>query len=307
LKYAENPPKKYQDIYNVNFASESWRELWQALLDAVLFWVARGVKVFRVDNPHTKPVPFWEWLIGEVRREDPDVVFLSEAFTAPAMMTTLAKVGFSQSYTYFTWKNTKWELREFVQQLRSWSEFYRPNLFANTPDILHAYLVMGGRRAFEARLVLAGTLGASYGIYSGFESCENRPVREGSEEYLDSEKYEAKKRKLDGELLPLVRQLNEIRRENEAFHRFANVTLLETEGDELFAFAKRRGSNAIVVVVNTNALEEAEGVAIVPASLGFPPTFRAAELLTGATFTWHTGRNYVKLGSGQSHVLRIGR
>jgi starch synthase (maltosyl-transferring) len=306
LKYAENPPKKYQDIYNVNFASEDWRGLWQALLDAVLFWVARGVKVFRVDNPHTKPIPFWEWLIAEVRTQDPDVVFLSEAFTAPAMMTTLAKIGFSQSYTYFTWKNTRWELTEFVQQLLSWSDFYRPNLFANTPDILHAYLQAGGRPAFEARLVLAATLCGSYGIYSGFENCENVPVRPGTEEYLDSEKYEVKKRKLDGPLLPLVKRLNEIRRENPAFRRFANVTLLETESEELFAFAKRRGSNAVVVVVNLHPFEEREGLVILPAALGFPPAFRARELLSGEAFTWNTGRNYVRLGPGQSHIVRVG-
>jgi starch synthase (maltosyl-transferring) len=305
LKYAENPPKKYQDIYNVNFASESWRELWQALLDSVLFWVARGVKVFRVDNPHTKPVPFWEWLIAEVRREDPGVVFLSEAFTAPAMMTALAKIGFTQSYTYFTWKNTRWELTEFVEQLLSWREFYRPNLFANTPDILHAYLQEGGRPAFEARLVLAATLGGTYGIYSGFERCENRPVRQGSEEYLDSEKYEVKRRALDGELLPLVRRLNEIRRANPALQRFGNLTLLETESDHLFAYAKRRGANVVVVVVNTDPFADREGVAIVPASLGLPPTFRAEELLSQQTFTWQTGRNYVRLGPGQSHVLKV--
>ena len=306
LKYAENPPKKYQDIYNVNFASDDWRGLWQALLDAVLFWVARGVKVFRVDNPHTKPIPFWEWVIGEVRGADPDVVFLSEAFTAPAMMTALAKIGFSQSYTYFTWKNTRWELTEFVQQLLSWSDFYRPNLFANTPDILHAYLQEGGRPAFEARAVLAATLGGSYGIYSGFENLENTPVRAGSEEYLDSEKYEAKKRKLDGPLLPLFKRLNEIRRENAAFHRISNITLLETESEELFAFAKREGSNAVVVVVNLHPLEDREGLAIIPAALGFPPAFRATELLSGETFTWQTGRNYVRLGPGQSHIVRVG-
>jgi starch synthase (maltosyl-transferring) len=306
LKYAENPPKKYQDIYNVNFASSDWRELWQALLDVVLFWVRRGVKVFRVDNPHTKPVSFWEWLIREVRIEEPDVVFLSEAFAPPAMMTTLAKIGFSQSYTYFTWKNTRWELTEFVQQLLSWSEFYRPNFFANTPDILHAYLQRGGRPAFEARLVLAATLSPTYGLYSGFESLENVPVREGSEEYLDSEKYEVKKRALDGELLPLVRRLNEIRRANVAFHRFANLTLLETESDHLFAFAKREPGNAVVVVVNTDPLVAREGLTILPASLGFPPSFRAAELLTDETFTWQTGRNYVRLGPGESHVLRVG-
>ncbi len=164
----------------------------------------RGVTVFRVDNPHTKPVPFWEWLIAEVRREHPEVIFLAEAFTRPAMMTTLAKAGFAQSYTYFTWKNTRWELLEFLGQLLDWREFYRPNCFANTPDILHEYLQAGGRPAFEARLVLAATLSPSYGIYSGFEHCENVPVRPGSEEYLNSEKYELKQRTLDGPLLPLV-------------------------------------------------------------------------------------------------------
>ena len=306
LKYAENPPKKYQDIYNVNFAAADWRGLWQALLDAVQFWVARGVKVFRVDNPHTKPVPFWEWLISEVRTQDPDVVFLSEAFTAPAMMTTLAKIGFSQSYTYFTWKNTRWELQESVEQLLGWRDFYRPNFFANTPDILHAYLQEGGRPAFEARLVLAATLGGSYGIYSGFERVENVPVREGSEEYLDSEKYDVKQRALDGELLPLVRRLNAVRRANPALQRFANVTLLETESDHLFAYAKRRGSNAIVVVVNTDPYEAREGVAVLPASLGFAPSFHAEELLTDETFRWQTGRNFVRLEPGQSHVLRVG-
>ncbi|HEV8687354.1 MAG TPA: maltotransferase domain-containing protein, partial [Gaiellaceae bacterium] len=303
LKYAENPPKKYQDIYNVNFAAEDWRALWEELRDAVLFWVARGVRVFRVDNPHTKPMSFWEWLIGEVRTQEPDVVFLSEAFAPPAMMTALAKVGFSQSYTYFTWKNTRWELTEFVRQLLSWSAFYRPNLFANTPDILHAYLQRGGRPAFEARLVLAATLSPSYGIYSGFENLENVPVREGSEEYLDSEKYEVKKRALDGELLPLVQRLNAIRRANPAFHRFANLTLLETESDYLFAFVKREEGNAVVVVVNTDASEPREGLAVLPASLGFPPSFRAAELLTGEAFRWQTGRNYVALPAGGSHVL----
>ena len=305
LKYAENPPKRYQDIYNVNFASPDWRSLWEALRDAVVFWIDHGVRVFRVDNPHTKPIPFWEWLIGEVRAAHPEVVFLSEAFTAPAMMTTLAKIGFSQSYTYFTWKNTRWELIEFVQQLLSWSEYYRPNLFANTPDILHAYLQHGGRPAFEARLVLAATLSPSYGIYSGFESFENVPVREGSEEYLDSEKYEVKTRALDGELLPLAQRLNEIRRENVVFRRFANLILLETESEHLFAFAKREAGNAVIVVVNTDALETREGVTVLPASLGLAPTFGAEELLTGETFTWQTGRNYVRLAAGGSHVLRI--
>jgi starch synthase (maltosyl-transferring) len=176
LKYAENPPKKYQDIYNVNFDSPDWKNLWQALLDVVLVWVSRGVTVFRVDNPHTKPVPFWAWLIDEVRNENPEVIFLAEAFTRPAMMTTLGKIGFAQSYTYFTWKNTRWELLELLGQLLEWAPFYRPNCFVNTPDILHEYLQRGGRPAFEARLVLASTLSPTYGLYSGFESFEKVPV-----------------------------------------------------------------------------------------------------------------------------------
>jgi starch synthase (maltosyl-transferring) len=309
LKYAENPPKKYQDIYNVNFDSEDWQGLWQSLLDAVLFWVERGVTVFRVDNPHTKPVPFWAWLIGEVRREHPETIFLAEAFTRPAMMTTLAKIGFAQSYTYFTWKNSRWELQEFVEQLVEWSPFYRPNFFANTPDILHEYLQTGGRPAFEARLVLAATLSPAYGIYSGFESFENVPVREGSEEYMDSEKYEAKQRALDGPLLPMVRRLNEIRRANRALQQFENVSFLETETDQLIAYAKRDGDNMVLVIVNLDPFAAREGLAIVPAWLGLPPAFRVRDLLAGeeAVWTWTIGRNFVRLEPGQSHVLRVER
>src|SRR2546421_2592430 len=222
LEYAEKPPQRYQDIYNVNFDSEDWRGLWDALRDVVQHWVDHGVRIFRVDNPHTKPVPFWEWLIADIRGREPEAVFLSEAFTRPAMMTTLAKVGFAQSYTYFTWKNTKWELVELMNQILGWSEYYRPNFFTNTQDILTEYLQRGGPPAFEARLVLAATLSPTYGVYSGFESFENVPLREGSEEYLDSEKYEVKKRRLDGPLLPLVRRLNEIRWENPALQRLAD-------------------------------------------------------------------------------------
>jgi starch synthase (maltosyl-transferring) len=308
LKYAENPPKKYQDIYNVNFDSEDWKGLWEALRDVVLSWVKRGVTVFRVDNPHTKPVPFWEWLIDEVRREHPEVIFLAEAFTRPAMMTTLGKVGFAQSYTYFTWKNTRWELLEFVAQLLDWKETYRPNFFVNTPDILHEYLVAGGRPAFEARLVLAGTLSPSYGIYSGYEHFENAPVKPGSEEYLDSEKYEVRERKLDGPLLPLVAALNTARRENPALQHFDNLTFLETENDNLFAYLKRAGDNTVVVVVNLDPFATQEGVCILPVATGLPPAYRVHDLLGGATadWTWHIGRNYVRLDPGQSHVLRIG-
>jgi len=306
LKYAENPPKRYQDIVNVNFDCEDWRGLWQALLDVVSHWVGLGVTVFRVDNPHTKPVVFWEWLIGEVRREHPEVIFLAEAFTRPAPMTTLAKAGFAQSYTYFTWKNTRWELLELMGQLLEWQEFYRPNCFANTPDILHEYLQRGGRPAFEARLVLAATLSPTYGIYSGFEHCENRPVRAGSEEYLDSEKYEVKERALDGPLLPLVAALNRARRENDALQQFGEVVFLETENEQLFAYLKRRGENAVVCVVNLDPAATQEGVCILPVSTGVPPAYPVRDLLVDETYTWRVGRNYVKLAPGQSHVLRIG-
>jgi starch synthase (maltosyl-transferring) len=307
LKYAENPPKRYQDIYNVNFESEDWKGLWQALLDVVLTWVERGVTVFRVDNPHTKPVPFWDWLIGEVRREHPDVIFLAEAFTRPAMMTTLAKAGFSQSYTYFTWKNTRWELLEFMGQLLEWSEIYRPNVFANTPDILHEYLQDGGAPAFEARLVLAATLSPTYGIYSGFESFENVPVREGSEEYLDSEKYEAKKRALDGALLPLVATLNRVRRENVALQRLDNIMFLETENEQLFAYLKRTGDNDVIVVVNLDPAATQRGVCILPAGTGLAPAYRVRDLLADKDWTWHIGRNFVELAPGKSHVLKVVR
>ena len=307
LKYAENPPKRYQDIFNVNFECEDWRGLWAALRDVVLLWVSRGVTVFRVDNPHTKPAAFWEWVIADVRSAHPEVIFLAEAFTRPAMMTTLAKAGFAQSYTYFTWKNTRWELLELMGQLLDWRETYRPNFFANTPDILHEYLQRGGRPAFEARLVLAATLSPSYGIYSGFEHYENVPLREGSEEYLNSEKYEFKKRALDGPLLPLVAALNTARRENAALQRLDNVTFLETENEALFAYAKRSDRNTVLVVVNLDPKASREGVCVVPVSTGLPPAYRVSDLLAGETWTWHIGRNYVKLGPGKSHVLRVGR
>jgi len=307
LKYAENPPKKYQDIYNVNFDSEDWKGLWAALRDVVLTWVDRGVTVFRVDNPHTKPVPFWEWLIGDVRREHPEVIFLAEAFTRPAMMTTLAKAGFAQSYTYFTWKNTRWELLEFMGQLLEWKEIYRPNVFANTPDILHEYLQHGGPPAFEARLVLAATLSPAYGIYSGFESFENVPVREGSEEYLDSEKYEIKRRSLDGALLPLVATLNKARRENAALQRLDDISFLETENDQLFGYLKREAGNDVIVVVNLDPAAMQRGVCIVPVATGLPPAYRVRDLLTDTEWTWHIGRNFVELPPGKSHVLKVAR
>ena len=301
-KYAENPPKRYQDIYNVNFECEDWRGLWQALRDVVLFWVGRGVNVFRVDNPHTKPAAFWEWLIAEVRAKHPQVIFLSEAFTRPAKMTTLTKVGFAQSYTYFTWKNTKLELYEYVQELLDWAPFYRSNAFTNTPDILNDYLQHGGPPAFRARLVLAGTLSPSYGMYSGFESYENVPVKEGSEEYLDSEKYELKKRKLDGPLLPMIARLNAARRAEPALQHVDNIRWLETENEALIGYVK---GERVICVVNLDPFTAREGVCVVPIALGLPPAFEVRDLLTGAEFVWHIGRNYVRLDPGESHLLKV--
>ena len=309
LKYAENPPKRYQDIYNVNWDSPDWRNLWEALKTIMLGWVQCGVKVFRVDNPHTKPFPFWEWLIGEVHKVDRDVVFLAEAFTKRAVMRHLAKIGFSQSYTYFTWKNARWELAEYVSELAysGEQEYFRPNFFANTPDILNAYLQHGGRPGFEARLILAGTLSPSYGIYSGFENIENVPVREGSEEYLNSEKYEAKPRTLDGELLPLIQRLNQIRRENPALQELANVSFLDTANEALIAYAKHSMGNTVITVVNIDPHSTQEGLAVVPASLGVAPSFAVHDLLTDEHFQWRIGPNYVGLqpGTRQAHVLRV--
>jgi len=302
LKYAENPPKKYQDIYNVNFDSEDWRALWDELRRVVDGWCERGIRIFRVDNPHTKSAAFWEWLIEDVRAEYPDTIFLSEAFTRPAMMTTLAKVGFGQSYTYFTWKNTKAELVELVEQIRGWSSFYRPNFFTNTQDILHEYLQRGGPPAFAARLVLAATLSPTYGIYSGFERFENVPLREGSEEYLDSEKYELKTRKLEGPLLPLVARLNQIRRAEPALQRFENVRFVETQNEALLGYVKGRD---VFVVVNLDPVAPREGIVVVSPELGLAPEFQVDDLLSGERFRWRLGRNYVSLPPGGAHLLKV--
>jgi starch synthase (maltosyl-transferring) len=309
LKYAENPPKRYQDIYNVNWQSADWRGLWEALREVMLGWVDCGVKVFRVDNPHTKPFAFWAWLIKEVHGVDRDVVFLAEAFTRRSVMRHLAKVGFSQSYTYFTWKNARWELTEYISELAYSGEqdYFRPNFFANTPDILHEYLQHGGRPAFEARLVLAATLSPSYGIYSGYEHCENVPVREGSEEYLDSEKFQLRERDLDGPLLPLVATLNHVRRENPALQELSNITFLDTANEGLIAYVKQSSANTVITVVNLDPFQVQEGVAIIPASLGLPPSFTVHDLLTGERYQWRIGPNYVRLEPGlrQAHVNRV--
>ncbi|HEY3922373.1 MAG TPA: alpha-1,4-glucan--maltose-1-phosphate maltosyltransferase [Gaiellaceae bacterium] len=299
IKFAENPPKRYQDIVNVDWECDDWQSLWEALRDVVLHWVGHGVRIFRVDNPHTKPLPFWEWLITEVRRDNPDVVFLAEAFTRPPMMQALAKLGFNQSYTYFTWKNSRAELEDYVRDLVSTADYYRPNFFANTPDILHEYLQRGGRPAFEARLVLAATLSPSYGIYSGFENIENVPVKAGSEEYLDSEKYEVKTRALDGPLLPLVHKLNEIRRANRSLQQLGNVAFLDTANEHLIAYAKQSDADTVIVVVNLDPFSTREGLVTVSAGA------TVQDLLTDETYRWSAGGNFVRLGPGQAHVLHV--
>ena len=297
LKYAENPPKKYQDIYNVNWNTDDWEGLWNALHDVMRAWVDRGVKVFRVDNPHTKPFAFWEWLIAKIRKDDPDVLFLAEAFTRRKVMQELAKIGFNQSYTYFTWKNARWELREYLEELAHGPErdYFRPNFFANTPDILSAYLVEGGVPAFYVRLVLAGLLSPTYGIYSGFEAYENVPVVAGSEEYLDSEKYEAKDRALDGDMLPFIARFNRIRHEHPALQRLSNLFWLDSENEALLAFAKRQEDDVLLAVVNLDPHHAQEGVIIVPYELGLPPSFAVLDLLSGERYDWQLGRNYVRL------------
>ena len=309
LKYAENPPKRYQDIYNLNWESSDWRGLWNALLKVVIQWVDCGVTVFRVDNPHTKPFAFWEWLIKNVHDHNRDVIFLAEAFTRRAVMRQLAKIGFTQSYTYFTWKNSRWELTEYVSELAltDESDYFRPNFFANTPDILHEYLQHGGRPAFEARLILAATLSPTYGIYSGYEHYENVPVREGSEEYLNSEKYEIKHRALDGPMLPLIQRVNQIRKDNVALQELPNITFLDTANDALIAYAKHSRGNTIITAVSIDPHQIQEGLAIVPANLGLPPSFTAHDLLTDERYPWRIGPNYVRFEPGvrQAHIMRV--
>ncbi|MEA2282031.1 MAG: hypothetical protein QOK21_2638 [Solirubrobacteraceae bacterium] len=310
LKYAENPPKRYQDIYNFNWDTPAWESLWGEWRRIILLWVQQGVKVFRVDNPHTKPFAFWEWLIAEVHAVDRDVIFLAEAFTRRSVMRELAKLGFTQGYTYFTWKNSRWELAEYVNEL-AWGEereYFRPNFFPVTPDILHAYLQYGGPPAFVARLVLAATLSPSYGVYSGYERFENVAVREGSEEYLDSEKYQLRPdRSLDGPLLPMIRRLNEVRRENVALQHLSDVHFLETYNDALVAYAKQLQGNTLFVAVNLDPHHVQEGVALVPAHLGLPPVFTVEDQLTGEHFDWRIGENYLRLDpqGRQTHVLRV--
>ncbi|MDF3068498.1 MAG: glgE1 [Polyangiaceae bacterium] len=316
LRYAENPPKKYEDIYPINFWSEDREALWNACRDVLLYWIEHGVKIFRVDNPHTKPLAFWEWAIADIQASHPDVIFLSESFTRPNRMKSLGKLGFTQSYTYFTWKNTSWELRDYLTELTKTDmvEYYRPNFFANTPDILHEYLQHGGRPAFRIRLVLAATLSPIYGIYSGYELCENVAVKPGSEEYLDSEKYEIRVRDWNapGNIKQDISKLNRIRAENGALHELGNLDIVQTSNDRLFAYRKYAPGNELLVVVNVDPHEAHDGLVDVPlAALGIGENepYEVNDLLTGIRYTWRGSRNYVRLDPSErvAHLFRIQR
>jgi starch synthase (maltosyl-transferring) len=316
IKYAENPPKKYQDIYPINFDSEAWQSLWHELKQVITFWASHGVRIFRVDNPHTKPFRFWEWALAEVRRDYPDTIFLSEAFTRPKVMRHLAKSGFSQSYSYFTWRNTKEELTEYFTELTQTDvrEYMRPNLFANTPDILHEYLQRGGRPAFQVRLILAATLGASYGIYSGYELSENVPVKEGSEEYLDSEKYQIRPRDFEqaGSLSELIARINAIRREHPALQHDRGLRFHQTDNPHLICYSKHSpaGDDVILVVVNLDPFNMQHGFVQLPLAdwgLGPHATVEVLDLLSNERYYWLGEWNYVRLDpqAGVAHILHV--
>jgi starch synthase (maltosyl-transferring) len=308
IKYAENPPKKYQDIYPFDFDSDDREGLWSALLDVTRFWVERGVRIFRVDNPHTKPLGFWEWLIEQIHADFPDVIFLSEAFTRPPLMRYLAKLGFTQSYSYFTWRNSKAELTEYFTELTAtgMAEYFRANLFANTPDILHAFLQQGGRPAFEARLLLAATLGANYGIYSGFEICEARALKPGSEEYADSEKYQVRKRRWDGasSIAELIRRVNLIRHTHPALQTDRTLTFHQTDNEHIIAYSKTAldGGDRVLTVVNLDPFFTQHGFIEVPVD---EAAYTVRDLLDDTDYTWHRGWNYVRFDPGvrQGHLL----
>lgn len=318
IQYAENPPKKYEDIVPFNFECENWQELWQELKSIVLFWVDKGIRIFRVDNPHTKPFPFWQWLIGEVRKEYPDVIFLSEAFTRPKVMYRLAKVGFTQSYTYFTWRNTKGELTDYLTELTRSQvrDFFRPNFWTNTPDILPEFLQYGGRPAFVIRLILAATMSSNYGVFGPvFERCVAEAVP-GREEYKTSEKYEVKHWDWNEQtaLKALMSRINKVRRENAALQTTWNLKFHEVDNDRLIFYSKTSPdlSNILLVVVNLDPHHVQSGWVRVPiAELGIEPerSYLAHDLISNDKYIWQGERNYVELNPEvvPAHILRIHR
>jgi starch synthase (maltosyl-transferring) len=319
IQYAENPPKKYQDIYPFDFESEDWRSMWDELKSIFLYWIGLGITIFRVDNPHTKAFPFWEWAITEIKRDHPEVFFLAEAFTRPKIMYRLAKLGFSQSYTYFPWRNGKSELTAYLTELTQTPvrEFFRPNQWPNTPDILTEFLQMDGRAAFAIRLLLAATLGANYGIYGpAFELLENKPVRHGSEEYLNSEKYEIRYWELNraDSLRPLIARVNEVRNTNPALQNDWSLRFHLCENDQIICYTKESDdrSNLLLTVINLDPRHTQVGFVSLPLNeLEIPGDrgFEAEDLLSGERYLWQGPRNYVELNPTQrsGHILKIHR
>jgi starch synthase (maltosyl-transferring) len=317
IKYAENPPKKYEDVYPVNFHNENWRALWEEMKRIILFWAEHKVRIFRVDNPHTKPLAFWEWMIAEVRAQYSDVIFLSEAFTRPKMMKALAKAGFTQSYTYFTWRNTKAELTEYLTELctTDMKYYFRGNFFTNTPDILPFFLQTGGRPAFLIRAFLASTLSTVYGIYSGFELCENVAIPD-REEYLNSEKYQFKERDWNapGNIKDYITKLNQIRRENRALHLYENLRFHTVENDQILFYSKATAGldNILLFFVSVDPFHSQSGFAYIPLEdfgLTENDPFQVEDLLTGEQFEWRGRRNFVLLNPStrSAHLFRIRR
>lgn len=317
IRHAENPPKKYEDIVNVNFYGTHQDELWREWRDVLLFWIAQGVRIFRVDNPHTKPLAFWEWLIRDIQDRYPDVIFLSEAFTRPKLLKALAKVGFTQSYTYFTWRNFKQELIDYLTELTQTEvkEYLRPNFFTNTPDILPLFLQTGGRPAFQIRLVLAATLSSIYGIYNGFELCENRAIP-GTEEYLDSEKYQYKVWDWDrpGNIKDYIARVNLIRRDNPALHEFENLRFYPADDENVIFYGKSTldGSNTVFIAVNLDPFDPHQAVVEIPLEeLGIPEgrMYQVEELLTGRKHLWRGSRQKVRLDpeANPAVIYRISR
>lgn len=319
VQYAENPPKKYEDIYPFDFETENWRELWGELQSVFLFWIEQGVSIFRVDNPHTKPFRFWEWLISEIKTAHPEVIFLAEAFTRPKVMYQLAKLGFTQSYTYFAWRNTKRELTDYFTELTQTEvrEYFRPNLWPNTPDILTEYLQFGGRPAFMIRLVLAATLGANYGIYGpAFELCESRPREPGSEEYLDSEKYEIRNWDLSrpDSLKDFIGRVNRIRQENPALQSDWSLRFHPLDNEHLICYSKtnEEAANLILVLVNLDPHHTQGGwVELSLEELGIDPRqpYQVHDLLSDTRFLWQGPRNYVELNPRvvPAYIFRVRR
>lgn len=316
VRFAENPPKKYQDIYPIDFDTSDQEGLWAELERVLRVWIDRGVRIFRVDNPHTKALPFWEWLIERTHADHPDVVFLAEAFTRPKMMATLAKLGFTQSYTYFAWRNTKPELTEYLTELTTTpaADYFRPSFWPNTPDILTAYLQTGGRPAFKIRLLLAALLSPSYGIYAGYELCENVPLDDGSEEYLGSEKYFYRPREWDrpDSLAPYIARVNAIRRGHPSLQRLTNVWFHHIDNAQLLCFSKvaPHHTDPILVVVNLDpsaAREATTALDLAQLGLEHAAAFEAHDLLTGARYVWEGPYNYVRLDPHvePAHVLAL--